>query len=487
MPVLSKNDFRDEVILQSSSGKRVIAFFGNRQDGGTRPFCAMAGDDNSEIAVASVFFGKDEKSFESLTGLVPSLSLFEREFQEETGIIAEGHPWAKPVRYPYNRSNPENKMENYPFYTMESEELHEVGVGPVHAGVIEPGHFRFICRGEEILHLEIQLGYQHRGVEDLIVRRHAEKNGVFQTRTVESVSGDSVIAHASAYCSVIESLKDVSVPQRAHAVRAVAQELERIAMHLASLSGIATDIAHLAGGAFYGARRTTVINTLLKLCGSRFGRGLLVPGGVCFDIDDASGKEMKNSMNVLREDIEEMSGAFFSSANVLSRLEKTGVVSRPDAVSAGLVGLAARASGVAVDIRADHPYGHYRVQPVHKLTMQSGDVFARAYLRYLEITQSIRFINEALGEIPDGSAAVPDLPQTPGAPDSLVLSMTEGHRGGVVHAAITDARGNIVRYKIKDPSFNNWRGLALAVRGNGISDFPVCNKSFDLSYCGFDL
>lgn len=447
----------------------------------------MAGDDNSEIAVASAVFGDNERSFQSLSEQVPSLSLFEREFCEETGIRPEGHPWMKPVRYSYNRSDQNSKIENYPFYKMDSEELHEVGVGPVHAGVIEPGHFRFICRGEEIFHLEIQLGYQHRGVEDLIVRQHAEKPGVFHTRLVESVCGDSVIGHASAYCSVVESLRGNAVPQRGLAVRAVVQELERIAMHLSGLSGIATDIAHLTGGSFYGARRTTVINTILALCGSRFGRGLLVPGGVLYDIDETFIKDLKIKLKVLIKEIDAMSGAFFSSANVLSRLEKTGVVSRQDALASGLVGLAARASGVSVDIRTDHPYGMYRYHPVHKLTLQTGDVFARAYIRYLEITQSIRYISEVLEEMPDGSIASEEIAGQQNKADSLIISMTEGHRGGIVHTAITDAQGKIVRYKIKDPSFNNWRGLALAVRGNGISDFPVCNKSFDLSYCGFDL
>jgi Ni,Fe-hydrogenase III large subunit len=255
-------------------------------------------------------------------------------------------------------------------------------------------------------------------------------------------------------------------------------------MHTGGLAAISGDIAYLMGNAVFGANRTTLINTSLLICGSRFGRGLVRPGGVLFDIDADTAKKAKENILKAYENIRAMAEEMFSAASVMSRLQQTGIVDRETAVKAGLTGFAARASGIAIDSRTDHPYGAYNYFPVRKMTMETGDVFARAYLRYMEIYQSVDFLAEVLSNLPSGpvmrDAGTP-------APDSFVVSIAEGWRGAITHTAITDSKGNIRRYKVKDPSFNNWYGLALAVRGNGISDFPLVNKSFDLSYCGNDL
>jgi Ni,Fe-hydrogenase III large subunit len=239
------------------------------------------------------------------------------------------------------------------------------------------------------------------------------------------------------------------------------------------------------GQAVFGATRTLVINTSLALCGSRFGRGLVRVGGAAHDIDGSLADAMRKTLTKVQGDADLMCETMFESPSVLSRLEKTGVVTRSQALQAGLVGMAARASGVSLDVRADHPFGIYRSFPIYKVALDSGDVFARAYIRAVEIRQSIRFILEQLDNFPDGDTFTQ--PEERLRPDSLVVSMVEGWRGETAHAAVTDGKGNLVRYKIKDPSFQNWFGLALAVRDNGISDFPLCNKSFNLSYCGNDL
>lgn len=365
---------------------------------------------------------------------------------------------------------------------MDGEEVHEVGVGPIHAGVIEPGHFRFSCQGEDVHHLEIQLGFQHRGVEDLFLRRRDHPK--FLLRLAESIAGDSVLGHVGAYAGLQESLGRIPVGRRALMIRVITQELERIGIHLGDLSALAGDVAYLTGNAVYGALRTKVINTTLALCGSRFGRGLIEVGGVRFDVTPDLREKIRAVVDEIEENSRAASEVLFGSGSVLARFEKTGIVFPETALRIGLVGPAARASGLARDVRSDHSYGGYAYFPVHKMTLTSGDVFARAYIRSVEIGQSARMIREQLDALPEG-----DLIRGPAdrSPETLVVSLVEGWRGEIAHAAITDDEGRLKRYKIKDPSFHNWFGLAMAVRKNGISDFPVCNKSFNLSYCGFDL
>jgi Ni,Fe-hydrogenase III large subunit len=477
VPEFSMTEFRPAVISMCETGKRVIGFFG--VDAGpsrTRLYAALADDDASSILLSSCLL-EAGGSYRSFTQDATMFHIFERELFEAFGITPAGHPWLKPVRYPA-----EGKAENmdaYPFFASTGSEMHEVSVGPVHAGIIEPGHFRFQCAGEKVQHLEIQLGYQHRGVEPLLERAGAEGPHI-----AESVCGDTVVGHASAYASLFESLSGADAPRRAHVIRAIALELERAAMHTAGLSAMAGDIAYLVGSAVFGANRTKIINASLRLCGSRFGRGLVRPGGVLFDIDAATAKEIKDSVNEAYDRIREMAEQMFGAASVLSRLQQTGVVAKQDAVKIGLTGFAARASGIAIDAREDHPSGAYINFPVRKQVLESGDCFARAYLRYMEIGQSIRLINDMCDNLPQGNIMAEE-PSPSG--NVICASVVEGWRGGIVYIGITDENGMMKKIKVKDPSFNNWYGLALAVRNNGISDFPLCNKSFDLSYCGNDL
>lgn len=477
IPAMALPELREAVIKECKDGKRLIGFFAVQQEG---MLYALLSDDNASQIMAGRAPLHGVTAYSSMTQEIPQAHMFERELWEETGIFPQGHPWLKPVRYSHNRADKKQTMDSYPFFTMEGAQAHEVAVGPVHAGVIEPGHFRFMCAGEEVHHLEIQLGYQHRGVEKLF-----ENNGSkFMPHLAESIAGDTTAAHACAYCGAMEALAGCEVPHRAQAIRALAVELERAAVHTGDLAAIANDIAYLLGNAVFGVNRTTLINTSLMISGSRFGRGLVRPGGVLYDLGTEKAARVAGNAVAAFKNIERMAEQMFTSAGVLSRLQQTGVVETAMAKEAGLVGFAARASGLPLDSRVDLPYGAYNFFPVSKITMDSGDVFARAYLRYMEIRQSISLITEISENLPTGEV----LRKTgPLAPDSLAVSITEGWRGEIVHAAITDEKGNIKRYKIKDPSFNNWYGLALAVRNNGISDFPLCNKSFNLSYCGNDL
>jgi len=282
----------------------------------------------------------------------------------------------------------------------------------------------------------------------------------------------------------MDALCNISISRRAKMIRTIALELERIAVHLGDLSALSNDVAYLTGNSVFGALRTKVINTTMAICGNRFGRGLLTIGGVNYDISSELQNKILSTINELEDDVLLAGEVLFSSASILERFEKTGIIEKDTAREIGMVGPAARASGVGIDVRSDHAFGGYEFFPVHKLTLESGDVFARAYIRFVEIQQSIKILREQLNHLSEVSMKETfSIPK----PNRFVASLTEGWRGEIAHIILTDKDGKIKRVKIKDPSFNNWLGLALAVRDEGISDFPLCNKSFNLSYCGVDL
>jgi Ni,Fe-hydrogenase III large subunit len=457
---------------------RPVCVFGQRVSDDTRAWLILASPATAQLFLTSTLFtAKDRQSYAALSYDIACPNYFECELFEQTGIEPEKHPWLRPVR---TGQAWRKEGKPYVFYRVSSDEVHEVGVGPVHAGVIEPGHFRFQCHGEEILHLEIQLGYQHRGIEKLLPRMGDGQRIVL----VESVAGDSVIAHTTAYCSAIEALAGFTPSLHAQAVRGIAAELERVAMHLATLSGIATDIGFALPASAFGGLRTAVINLTARVCGNRFGRGWIIPGGVRYDLAPALIENARQVLSTVLKEFSDVEVLFFNSSSALARLEETGVVTAEQAHGAGLVGLAARASGVASDVRTDFPYGIYRYSSIPSLTLDSGDVYARAKLRALEIRSSIQFILEQLDNLP---APKPRGSLGPLAKNALTIALVEGHRGEIAYVLLTDSDGRLAQTKIKDPSFHNWHGLALAVRENGISDFPLCNKSFDLSYAGHDL
>lgn len=477
-PALTRQDWLSSTRELLNNGARPVAVFGSPINDGLRLWTAFASASAGRLFLTSTIFGAGKpRAYDALSRDIPCMGYFECELYEQTGIVPEGHPWLRPVR---TGDAWRKESEPYSFYRVEGEEIHEVGVGPVHAGIIEPGHFRFQCHGEVNLHLEIQLGYQRRGIEALLPSQNLARQLVL----VESIAGDSVIAHTTAFCMALEALGGGAPSLREQAVRGIAAELERIAMHLSTLSGIATDIGFALPSAAFGALRTSIINLTAGICGSRFGRGWIVPGSVRFDLDSSI---IEKAMGVLKDVLAKFSSVgtlFFNASSALARMEETGVVTTEQARAAGLVGLAARASGVSCDVRSDFPYGIYRYASIPSLTLDSGDVYARAKLRALEIRDSIQFIIEQLENLP---APKPGTLPKDLARNALAIALAEGHRGEVAHVVFTDGDGRISQVKIKDPSFHNWQGLALAVRENGISDFPVCNKSFDLSYAGHDL
>lgn len=426
------------------------------------------------------------QSYPSLTQKFPAAQIFEREVWEQTGVVPEGHPWLKPVRYESAR---QGHMADYPFFKVRGAEVHEVAVGPIHAGVIEPGHFRFMCHGESVQHLEIQLGYQHRGVEKLLLQKPAHR----QTPLVESIAGDSVVAYAWAFNAALENLANQTAAPAAQASRAIGLELERIAMHLATLTGLATDIAYLQPAGTYQRLRTAIINASQRVCGNRFGKGWIRPGAAT-PITEPLRQDLLKTLRAFQVDFLQVNQLMRSSRSTQLRFYGVGCVSIQTARDLGLTGVVARASGVDRDLRRTLPHGLYAAQVPQAVSKKRGDCWARMSQRMLEAQVSTQWLIDRLADAslnlsdsPDPFAKTSQTSPWPLAPHRLCVSLIEGFRGPVMVALETNGSGQIIHAKIQDPSLANWFGLAFALRGQQISDFPICNKSFDLSYCGNDL
>ena len=475
--------FRDSVAAAVAGGRRLVAFFGMPETGGRTLLLAVLATDAEGALTACSTVVAD--SYPALTPDCPEAHLFEREIAEQCGVIPDGHPWLKPVRrhppdHPARANGGAFDRERYPFFQMGGEEVHEVAVGPVHAGIIEPGHFRFQAHGEEVLFLEIMLGYQHRGVETLLETR-ARAQAVL---VAEAIAGDTVIGHAGAYCAAIEALARSRKTPRAQTIRGIALELERLANHIGDLGAIAGDVAYQPAAAYFGRMRGECLNLLLTISGNRYGRGLVRPGGAAFDITPDMAAEAIDRLTRLREELLPAADLMLGNASVQARLEGTGGLTPAKCLELGLVGPPARACGLHRDVRHDHPYGVFRFAHIPVSTAWAGDVLARCLVRRLEILRSLEFVVEQLEYLPGG---VPRVECGGLRPEELAVAMTEGWRGEIVHAVVTDSVGAVRRHKVVDPSFHNWSGLAAALPGNQISDFPLCNKSFNLSYAGHDL
>jgi Ni,Fe-hydrogenase III large subunit len=468
VPALTVSDFRQSILSAIGTGGRIAALLGQPLEGDhLRLIAVLAHGDEGSLSIRSTVVAD---TYTALTPEAAQAHWFEREIAEQWGVRPLGHPWLNPIRQPGVAD----------FFTVAGEEVHEVAVGPVHAGIIEPGHFRFQCHGENVLHLEISLGYQHRGVERALVGGPSKRT----IHYMETLAGDSTVGHATAYCQALEALAGQGVSARAAALRGVALELERLANHTGDLGALAGDVGYLPTAAYCGRLRGDFLNMTATLCGSRFGRGMVRPGGVGFDVDAPLVEELLGRLERTLTDVTGAVRLLWDEPSVQARFEEAGPLAPETCEELGLVGVVARACGVHRDVRHEFPSGIYRFAHIPVSTWHTGDVFARAYVRWLEIQRSAGFVREQLMALPERPACG-DVGSV--APNAIAVSLVEGWRGEICHVAITDPRGRLARYKVVDPSFHNWMGLAIALRGQQISDFPLCNKSFNLSYCGHDL
>ncbi len=489
LPVLSYPEFRERLIAGLEKGAWPAAFFGMPEGKKLRLYLLARPDSGQGLYAACCDVPSD--SYPSLTPLCPSMHWFERELAEQNGIIPEGHPHLEPIRFEPGSSkhadlwNRADKGDFVPHLLHElrlsGEQNHEVAVGPVHAGVIEPGHFRFQCHGEEVYHLEIGLGYQHRGIE----RRLTGAPSGRMLSYMETLAGDTTVGHTLTHARLLEGFSGMELPERIEVLRSIALELERIANHVGDLGALAGDVAFLPSSSFCGRIRGEYLNMTAAICGNRFGRNLILPGGLRYDIPPALAETLLQRLSVLRPETLDALNLMFDDPSVRDRFEGTGIVSAETARSIGMVGVAARASGLRHDLRRDLPFGPYSGGHFPLCIEKTGDVYARASVRFHEIRVSLDFLETQLRELSAGSFSPASSPTLPS--DSFCVSFVEGWRGEICHAALTDSSGGIARYKVVDPSFHNWFGLAMALRNQQIADFPICNKSFNLSYCGHDL
>lgn len=449
--------------------------------------CAIADDAASDIYLFSFeISAHGERELVSLNKETPALHCFEREIHELYNVKFAGHPWLKPLRYPFNRENKKNKIVNYPFFRIEGKDVHEVSVGPIHGGIIEPGYFRFMCLGENVLHLETQLGYQHRGVEQLFLTK---KKLLQRTVLAESIAGDTVVGHSLAFVRNMETLLGLGESVRTSLLRTLALELERIAMHVGILGSMCEDVAYQLGSNVFGGLRTPVINYIQSWCGNRLAKGILRAGFNPWPFTEELSTRLRETLNTFEKRYSEMADLTFILPSLLTRFQNCGEVTQEQARLTGAIGLVARCSGLKRDIRTSHPFGYFNELKYEPDLLESGDVWARGRMRDLEIRKSVSYIRVLLDLLDMYKEENHERPDTdkPLQPDRFAISLTEGWRGEICHCAVTDGNGELMVYKVKDPSMHNWFALTLALRDNEISDFPINNKSFSLSYCGHDL
>lgn len=484
IPHLSFEAFRRQALALAADGAQVVQYFAY-EDTGVLKFLAVLR--NTKLHVA----GCDApEKFPALTVDSEKFHMFEREIAEQYGVQPEGHPWLQMVRYHANYRGKKDIFGNdyhqdipgnYQYFQVEGEAIHEVAVGPVHAGIIEPGHFRFQCIGEKVLHLEIQLGYQHRGIEKMMLTVPQKRLPII----VEGIAGDTAIGHSLCFSQAMESAASIPVDEGAQVVRTIALELERIANHVGDLGALAGDVAFNPPAAFFGRLRGEFLNLLMTLSGNRFGKSLVRPGGISPAMTAEQKKIIAAKIQETRPELEHVCELLFSTPTVLARFEQCGTVPFEQAEKLGLVGYAGRASGLDYDARVSFPTECYADLPANTNARTKGDVFCRANVRRAEIMHSLDLIESLVRK--KGETETIPASECKLAPQTFVVTVNEGWRGELSHCLLTDDDGKIIRYKIKDPSFHNWTGLAIALRNQEISDFPLNNKSFNLSYCGFDL
>lgn len=424
-------------------------------------------------------------SYPSITPEVPSASLFERKIWEMNGVTPEGHPDLVPVIYWRKGDGHPLQKEEYVRYgevripkpknPLSGTGIFEIPVGPVHAGVIEPGHFRFSVAGEPILGLRVHLGYAHKGTEKLMEGGPSIKRSFL----VERISGDNAVSHSLAHAHVIEG--DTEVPERAQFIRVILSELERIYNHLDVLGGLCTDTAFTVAAAFGSETHEKALRLNKEIFGSRMLKGNVIPGGVRKDITPQQMSRLETAVMKIRFDAMTLDGYMKGSPSEIDRLETTGILRNSIAKRLGTVGTVARASGIASDVRKELPYDAYRGSSLNAIVLDNGDSLSRASVRMGEISESVSLILQCLGKMEEG-----EIWTEPMMPEGISCGIVESPRGEMVHTA--DIRdGEIWRYSIRDPSFVNWPALEEAVLENIVPDFPLINKSFGLSYSGNDV
>ncbi|MBF0487475.1 MAG: NADH-quinone oxidoreductase subunit C [Nitrospirae bacterium] len=449
---------------------------------------------SNEYLIVKSELSADSPEFPSLVKYFVPAYRFERQIRSLMGVTPVGHPddrpWIKfedwpedawPLRKSFDASKRMVRSDGeYAWLRAEGEGVYEIPVGPVHAGIIEPGHFRFQAVGETIVNLEERLGYVHKGIE----KRFEAMTWEEAVRLAGRVSGDTTVAHSLAYCMALESMTHCHVPVRAQWLRALFLERERIANHLGDIGAICNDAAFAFMLYQCSRLKEAMLATNHRLFGHRFMMDKVIPGGVTVDIDLTAKIEMLSELDFLDRDFHRLVRIYEESSSLEDRVRGTGILTSELARELCTVGVVARASGLNVDCRVHNPFPPYDSIGVDSPVLVAGDVHARVWVRVVEIRASMSIMRTILAKIPVGPIAVEC-----GAvsPDTTGFAAVEGWRGEIIYWLQCGQKGEINRCMVRDPSSVNWLALEQAIKGNIVPDFPICNKSFNQSYSGHDL
>lgn len=455
-------------------------------------YYVFAFDDHQAIVTVHTFVKESDPTYPSVTNELPACNWYEREVYDLLGLEPVNHPhlhslmlhgnWPDdnyPLRKDYpvdKRQQPEDDQDWFPT-VYEGDGVTRVPVGPIHAGIIEPGHFLFGVAGDAILHLDAQLFFKHRGVEKSSERRLLHE-GVF---IAERTCGTCALSHAVAYSLAVENLAQIDIPKRAKILRMIYLELERLSNHIGDIGDICSG-AGFHMGSNHGARLKEELQQLNEqVTGHRFLRGIITLGGVREDLDSVELKHIQSTLTKVKYDFTDIIKLILNHEITLDRMETTGILLQTIANDHEVVGPAGRASGRQIDIRKSHPYLLYDKVDLTVPTFETGDVLARVHVRIEEIENSFTMINQLIDMLEDGPITT-EFDQTKIKPYSWSLGWTESALGENVHWVMVDDKAQIYRYRIRSAPYNNWPAVPTTVEGNIVPDFPIINKSFELCY-----
>ncbi len=475
----------------AAAGHRLVTLWASADPLGT-PTIRAVFLGTADGVMLSMPLVRPESAYPGFSDLFPVAARMQRAIRDLTGLEStdsDPRPWLRHAAWPQGYrplvdpvlppSAPHGIADDYGFVRVEGDGVHEIAVGPVHAGIIEPGHFRFSVVGEKVLRLEERLAYVHKGIE----QRFTQMPILEAHRLAARISGDSAVAFSWAYCQALEGITGCEIPARAAWLRALYLELERVANHLGDLGALGND----AGFAFGWAQFSRLKEQLLRACqealGARYLMDALEPGGTRLDLA-RSGAHLQRSLREISDEVLRLRIIYDEHEGVRDRFNGAGIVTPELAARLGLTGLAGRASAQAFDLRCDLPCEPYPLMSVQKMVRAEGDVAARVAVRFDELLESCRLIQHILAELPGGPHRTP-VPE-PGN-GMIGVGLIEGWRGPVCVALESGPTGTIRRCHPHDPSWQNWPVLEHAIIGNIVPDFPLINKSFNLSYSGHDL
>ncbi len=483
----ANNNLKYPLILMFANDERCIA-------GNYAIYYIFADRINEFLLTIKTYIQPDNPTFISISGKIPAAYGYECEIYNLYGIKPMNHPhlnqmvfhgnWPHnefPLRKDFNkRYKPPFVKNDVEFIKVEGEGVYEIPVGPVHAGIIEPGHFRFSVAGEPIINLQAQLYYVHRGIEKMCEDESIEKCYYF----AERISGDESFSNSLAYCQAIERVVNVDIPKRAKLSRVIFAELERLTSHLGDLGGICLDVAYGFAASQFRMMRGWTYQIADELCGARFLRSVNRPGGIRKDFINGKEKKVIEWLEKIKVELLDTVKIIKANSMFIDRVENTGVLDKSAAIDLNAVGPAGRAAGIEYDVRRNFPYAAYKELCFDVSLHNNGDVNCRMNVKIEECFASIKLILEAIEGLKPGEIWVP-IPDV--KPYKCAFGITESPKGENIHWIMTGENNTIFRYKIRTPSFCNWPALCHAVKGNILPDFPLINKSFNLSYAGNDL